>query len=159
MGVYDIDEARLALPEGWEDRSITSLEFPLGDGKELRLVMQREAHREKSLRTSVEEYLTDMRRRLAGFELVSKDEILLDAEPAVEVLVRFSDKSKRIDHRSLWFLVGKKRVTLAVIATSDVTDAAEKLYVGVRTSLRRRDRAPEETIEAAPPIAPPPSVN
>ncbi len=159
MGIYDIDEARLVLPEGWADRSITSLEFPLGEGKQLRLVMQREAHRERPLLKSVEEHLTDMRRRLAGFELVTKNEILLDAEPAVEVLVRFSDKSKAIEHRSLWFLVGKKRVTLAIIATADVTDAAEKLYVGVRTSLRRRGGDPEETVEAAPPITPPPSVN
>ncbi len=159
MATYDIDEARLVLPEGWADRSITSLEYPLGDGKELRLVVQREAHRDTSLMKSVEDQLTDMRRRLAGFELVSKDEVLLDSEPAVEVIVRFLDKAKRIDHRSLWFLVGKKRLTLAVIATADVSDAAEKLYAGVRASLRRRDGDPAETLEAAPPVAPPPPAN
>jgi hypothetical protein len=157
VATYVIDEARLTVPDGWNDRSLTSLEYPTAGDGALRLIMTRQLHRDRSLSKAVDEALVDMRRRLAGFELVEKDEILLDGQPAIDVRVRFMEDGKQFDQRSLWLLVGPKCITIGVLSTTTAADAAGALFERVRGSLRRRTREDdEEMIEAAPPIPPAP---
>ena len=49
MATYDIDEARLVVPEGWEDRSVSRLEYDGDDGSMVRVTVSRTPHRNRAL--------------------------------------------------------------------------------------------------------------
>jgi hypothetical protein len=157
MATYDMDEGRLVVPDGWEDRTLNSLEY---DGREgtLKVIMTRHTHRGRKLGKMVEAVLEDMRRRLAGYELVSMDEILLDGEPAVEARVRFTDDGAAFEQRSIWMLVGPKCVATGVVSQPATAVEAASLFETIKTSLRRRPRDADESemIPPAPPVGPPP---
>jgi hypothetical protein len=158
MATYDIDEARLVVPDGWQDRSVNSLEY-LGKQGQLKVIVSRHDHRNRKLTEMVDEIVVDMRRRLAGFEQLAKDEVLLDGQPAIELRVRFKDGPESYDQRSLWLLAGSKCVTVGVLATPKTQEDGEALWAEVRGSLRRRprDEGEEEPLHAAPPLGPPPT--
>lgn len=152
MTTYDINEGRLDIPKGWHDRSATTLGYPDRPGA-LRVMMSRHAHRGRPLAEMLDEILQDMGRRLAGYELLKREEILLDGEPAVEVHLKFSDGPERYDQRSAWFLVGKKCVAVGVLSTPKTAEEGEALFDKIRGSVRRQGRPDDEApIEAAPPL-------
>jgi len=154
MATYDVDEGRLPVPEGWEDRTVNTLDYPRPTGL-LRVVMTRQQARGRDIRKIVDENLVDMGRRLAGFELVSREEVELDGETGVSVFVHFKDDGELRDQRSLWLVVGKKALTVGVVCDATSSAECEAIFAQIRATLRLRDDDAEEPLEAAPPIAPP----
>lgn len=152
MATYEIDEGRLVVPDGWHDRSANTLDYE-GRSGPLRVIMSRHAHRDRQLGAIVDEVLTDMGRRMAGFELISREEILLDAEPAVQVHLRFKDGNESYEQRSLWFFVMHKCCTLGVLSSPKTATEGEALFEQVRGSVRRRPREDESSpLEAGAPF-------
>ena len=106
----------------------------------------------------MENVLVDMRRRLAGFELVEQRTTEVDGEPAVAVVVRFKDGARKLEQRSLWFHAGTKCVTVGVVATTTRDEAAvsadiARIFEQVERTIALRE--PEDaTVPAAPPMQP-----
>lgn len=150
MATYDIDEARLVVPEGWEDRTLNTLSYPEKDGT-LKVVMTRQQVRGRPLGKILDDLLVDMRRRLAGFELVSREEALVDGQPAFVVALRYRDESALLEQRTIWMMVGKKCVTVGVISSESKAPQAEATFAKIRSTISRRDRDADEApaIEAA----------
>ncbi len=156
MASYEIDEGRMIVPEGWEDRTVNSLEY-VGQGGALKVAVSRHIHKDRPLKAIVTEVVTDMGRRLAGFEVLGQDDLLLDAEPAIELRARFKDGAETFEQRSLWFLVGAKCVTVGTLWSPKTATAGEALFAQIRGSIRRRARDEESVpLGAAPPPGPPP---
>lgn len=157
MAFYRMDEGRLVVPEGWEDRSVNALEYP-GRESFLKVAVSRHSHRGRTLKAMVDEVAVDMRRRLAGFELMSQDEVLLDAEPAIEMLARFRDGAEAFEQRSLWLIVGAKCLTVGVLWTARTADEGAAVFAKIRATIHRRDREDEgPMLEAAQPFGPEPT--
>lgn len=153
MASYEIDEARMSVPDGWEDRTVNSLEYDDAPGV-LKVIMSRHRRGDRTLERMTEDVLVDMRRRVAGFELVNKRAIELDGESALEVHIRFRDGALDVDQRSFWFVVGGKCVTLGVVHSRPLegeggrSAEAAKLFEQIRETIRIR---PPEEQDIAPP--------
>lgn len=160
MAFYEIDEARLVVPEGWEDRSANRLEYPSKEGGVVRVIVTRTPHRKRALGAIVDAHLEDMRRRLAGFEQVERSDLLVDGEAAVELHLRFKDGPSAMVQRAIMLLVGTKVVTISVVQgapsadeLSVRADEATAAWAEVKSSLRRR-KPGQDALEAAPPLPP-----
>lgn len=157
MATYEMDEGQLVIPEGWEDRTLNTLEYPGED--DLKVVVSRTPHQGKKLAARVDDVLVDMRRRLAGFELVEQRTTEVDGEPAVAVVVRFKDGPRTLEQRSLWFHAGTKCVTVGVVANTTrdaeaVSAEIARIFEQVERTVALRD-AEDATVPAAPPMQPP----
>jgi hypothetical protein len=137
MPTYDIDEARLTVPEGWHDRTVNTLEYPGREGG-LRVIMSRQPHKGRALGVVVDDVLLEMRRRFAGFEIVSRDEVMVDLQPAIELRLRFKDGPEHLEQRVLWFLHGVQCVSLGVLSSGKTGDEADGIYAEIRKTMRRR---------------------
>lgn len=160
MALYEIDEARLVVPEGWEDRSANRLEYEAKEGGVVRVVVTRTPHRKRTIGAIADAHLEDMRRRLAGFEVVERGDVLVDGEPAVELHLRFKDGPSAMVQRAIMLLVGTKAVTISVVHGAPSTeelaaraDEAAATWAEVKGSLRRRQPG-DGALDAAPPLPP-----
>lgn len=155
MATYDMDEGRMVVPEGWEDRTLNSLEYAVEDDV-IKVVVSRNPHQDKKLAARIDDTLADMRRRLAAFELLERTDTEVDGEPAVLVDLKFKDGAVRSQQRSLWFHVGRKCVTVGVIHRSsreELPGAAQaaRIFQQIRDSIAIRDPETDAVPAGDPP--------
>ncbi len=140
MAAYETDEARFEVPPGWADRSVTALEYSRPEGL-LRVVVMREPRGKSELGALHKARLVDLRRRLAGFELVHEDEVLLAGRPAFDVAMRYRDEEAHLYQRTATMIVGAKLVSVGVVAPASLVAQADELFQRIRASLVIRAEA------------------
>ncbi len=140
MAAYETDEARFEVPQSWADKSVTALEYRRPEGP-VRVVVMRQPRGKSELRELHKARLVDLRRRLAGFELVHEDEVLLAGRAAFDVAMRYRDEEAHLYQRAATLVVGAKLVTVGVIAPVDLAAQADELFQRIRASLAIRPEA------------------
>ncbi|HSN98617.1 MAG TPA: DcrB-related protein [Candidatus Nanopelagicales bacterium] len=139
MPAYETDEARLEVPERWIDRSVNSLEYTRPEGV-VRVIVQRKPRGASALAELSRDRVIEMRRRLAGFELLREEDVLVAGRPAADVAVRYQDHEEHLYQRTISLLVGAKLVTVGVIAPVSLIAQADQMLQQVRATLViRRD--------------------
>jgi hypothetical protein len=141
MTSYHFNEAMFALPEVERlvDHSRQFLEITTEDGSTLDLVIARTPVIEgQPLRTAVENGLTEQRRSLRAFSVLSAREREYPALHGIEVRLRFIDKSEGpIYHHEFHTLMGHTRVgfhAICAVARADYCDSwMEALLESVKT--------------------------
>lgn len=140
MPAYETDEARLEVPERWIDRSVHSLEYSRPGGV-VRVMMQRAPHEGDALRALHEERVRDLRRRLAGYELVREEELLVAGRPAFELAIRYRDHEEHLYQRTVSLIVGPRFVTVGVVAPVGLASDADELFQRLRATITIRREA------------------
>lgn len=146
MPHYELHEATLELPRGYDDASMNSLSFSRPSG-ELDVFVSRAPTVGASLESLVRLRLAEMRRALPAFELLRQAELVVDGERSVEIEIIFSDRGIPRLQRQLFILVDdlhganqKKLVTLGVHAHADARADIAEVFEGAVASLAvRRD--------------------
>lgn len=137
---YEIDEAKIQLPQAMVDISANTLEVDLPGGSVCRVYVARRPKEDDPLAVQVERRLADLRRQLPGFESHKESTIVLDGRDAIEARFSYRDGATPLYHRAVAFLAGKKLVMMGVVAPVPATDFADETFDGVLSSLVIEDR-------------------
>src|SRR5262249_1610888 len=88
MSLYRLNEGDMEVPDGWGDRSVTSLSFPAKSSKpEASFAITRDSSLVEgtSLRSYIDKQLVNMAKTCPRFELLNREEVEVDAIPAERV--------------------------------------------------------------------------
>jgi hypothetical protein len=80
-----------------------------------------------------------MRRRLAGFELLREDEVLVAGRAGVDVGVRYRDDEDHLYQRTISMIIGARFVTVGVVSPVTLSALADDLFEKVRGSMSVRE--------------------
>ncbi|AKT42212.1 DcrB-related protein [Chondromyces crocatus] len=138
MAAYETDEARFDVPASWLDRSVTSLEYSSPEGV-TRVVVQREPTEQRTLKDLHTARLVDLRRRLAAFELILEEEVLVAGRAAVELGMRYRDEDAHLYQHAVTLIVGEKLVTVGVLGPVKAGEHIDALFQRLRATITIRD--------------------
>ena len=93
MGAFYMNEAMFDLPEvGFDDRTVTYLEATSPTGGDVVLLVERHPIPVgKSLRQATAEHMSDARKRLRGYSVITQRDVEVCDLPAIDVGVRWRD--------------------------------------------------------------------
>jgi hypothetical protein len=116
---YNFNEASLVLPDayGLVDRSRQFLQVETSNGTKLTLIVARAPADDQSLQSFMEKGLTEHRRSLRGFNLLSCTERRYPDLVGIEVRFQFVEKGEGpVFHHEFHCVLGEERIGFHVIA-------------------------------------------
>lgn len=125
MPRHDQRDISFDVPRHWDDKTIVAYAAPAQPGQPVaaNLVMTRDALREgESIHGYADRQLTEMAKRLDGFELVKREDLTLGG--AASVSIRFSSRAAAgpLEQR-LVVVEGRRRTVFCFTATTAKVDA------------------------------------
>lgn len=126
MPRFENQDLSFDYPRDWEDRSVVAFAAPSSAGKPTAtniVVTRDKLGDEEDVKRYADRQLVEMARRLDGFQLIARNEMSVDGEPAVDVKFGWRGSAGPLVQRLT--MVAKDRRVLNVTCTAAKKDAPE----------------------------------
>jgi hypothetical protein len=88
MPLYRFNEGELLISEGWEDKSVNGLAFPVSDdkaGASFTITRDRKGGRDKTLSAYVDQQVIELAKTCPKFELLGREPVNCNGTPAMRI--------------------------------------------------------------------------
>jgi hypothetical protein len=133
-------DLELVVPDDWNDRSITAYAGPVGPGERVapNIVVTRDVlGQNETLPAYTDRQLVQIAQKLAGFKLISRDEVVLSGFPAMEMRFSWVSDNGELEQHQL-FVATSKRTIMSFVATASKRDfqRVKPLFASIYASVR-----------------------
>lgn len=144
MPNFRFNDGEIEVPLDWEDKTVVALSFPTGTKQaSATMTVTRELSKEATLATYIDKQLVEMAKTFPRYELLKREEMIVDQQPAVQLEFTWRTPDNIFVHQQQTILITPKKVILTLTATTQKNKFKE--YKQTFQSLVQSFRLSKET--------------
>jgi hypothetical protein len=127
MSHYNYHDFNLSIPDEWVNRTIVAFAAPPDTNRRIapNIVISQDLVKEnESVKDYADQQLVEFAKTLKNFKLQNRQEIVLNALPAIELLFEWDNNNTLLQQQQI-FVVTKRPVVLSIVTTALKSEFSE----------------------------------